>query len=381
MRFFGFLVCSIFLVSCGGGGGSSSPATGAATSVSSSSSSISSSSSTVSIASSSSLTSSSAQSSATNSASTFAKGADVSWITEMEAAGKKFYTSTGSESDILAVMKSVGMNAVRLRVWVNPADGKYNNATDVLAKAKRVQAAGMKLMIDFHYSDTWADPSKQTKPAAWANYDIEQLKVALADHTKNTLILLRDAGISPEWVQVGNETNDGMLWDLGRASISMKNYAALTSAGYDAVKSIFPSASVIVHVSNCHDNGLFRWIFDGLTSNGGKFDVIGASTYPTTNTGKTWQQTLTACDTNLKDMIARYKVPVMVTEVGAPWDYADAKTLLTTLLNNVKALPDGKGLGVFYWEPQSYGNWKGYSLGAFDATGKPMPSLNAFLEN
>jgi arabinogalactan endo-1,4-beta-galactosidase len=127
------------------------------------------------------------------------------------------------------------MNAIRLRVWVNPASN-YNSTTDVLAKAKRVKAAGMKLMVDFHYSDNWADPGKQIKPAAWASYNIDQLNNALRDHTRDSLILLRDAGITPDWVRVGNETNDGFLWNDGRASTNMKNYAGLAATGYDAVK-------------------------------------------------------------------------------------------------------------------------------------------------
>ena len=308
------------------------------------------------------------------------KGADVSWTSEIEANGYKYYNRSGVQKDIFAIMKEQGMTAARLRVWVNPADGWYNSYQDVVAKAKRAKAAGLDVLIDFHYSDTWADPGKQTKPAAWTSYNIDQLNTAVRDHTHDSLTLLRDADITPDWVQVGNETNDGFLWDDGRASANMKNYARLTTTGYEAVKDIFPNTLVVVHVSNCHDNGLFRWIFDGLRNNGGKFDVIGASTYPTTNTGKTWQQTLAACDTNLKEMICRYQVPVMIAEVGAPWDYADAKSLLSILIQNVKALPDNKGLGVFYWEPQAYGNWKGYSLGAFDNTGKPGLQMDAFLE-
>lgn len=357
----------ILLSACGGG--SASPGAPSAISTSSSSSS--------SLLSSSSLSTTSSASSVA--AANFAKGADISWLTEMEASGKKFYNASGAEQNLLQILKDKGMNAVRLRVWVNPAND-YNSITDVLAKAKRVKAAGMKLMIDFHYSDTWADPGKQTKPAAWAAYNVDELNTAVYRHTQESLLLLRDSDVEPDWVQIGNETNDGLLWDEGRASMNMKNYARFTATGYDAVKFVFPQALVVVHISNCHDNGLFRWIFDGLKNNGGKFDVIGASTYPTTNAGKTWQQTLSACDANLKDMISRYQVPVMIAEVGAPWDYADAKTLLSTLIQNVKALPDNKGLGVFYWEPQAYGNWKGYSLGAFDNTGKPGAQMDAFLE-
>lgn len=298
----------------------------------------------------------------------------------MEADGKNFYNKAGVQKDLLAVLKEQGMDSIRLRIWVNPADGIYHNMTDVLAKAKRVKAAGMKLMIDFHYSDYWADPGKQTKPIAWASYTVDQLITAVADHTRSSLIVLRDAGIAPEWVQVGNETSNGMLWDEGRASTNMKNYARFVASGYDAVKEIFPSALVIVHLDNCYDNNLYQWNIGGLKANGGKFDVIGASSYPTYRSGSTWQVTNTQCLANLNDMVDRYKVPVMIVEVGAPWDHADAKAIVADIIAKVRSIKNNQGVGVFYWEPEAHDNWKGYSLGAFDNSGKPASAMDAFLE-
>ena len=116
----------------------------------------------------------------------FAKGADVSWLTEMESKGVKFYDKAGNEKECMALMKELGVNAIRLRVWVNPEAG-WNGKADVLAKAKRAQALGLRLMIDFHYSDTWADPGHQDKPKAWEGYGLEQLKQAVADHTTDVL--------------------------------------------------------------------------------------------------------------------------------------------------------------------------------------------------
>ena len=320
-------------------------------------------------------------SSSTLSSINFAKGADVSWLTEMELNGKKFYNKAGEQKDLLDILKAQGMDSIRLRVWVNPADGKYHNMTDVLAKAKRVKAAGMRLMIDFHYSDTWADPSHQEKPAQWKSYSVDQLIAAVAEHTKNSLIILRDAGITPEWVQVGNETSNGFLWDEGKASLSMKNYAQLVRSGYDAVKDIFPSALVIVHLDNCFDNALYQWNIGGLKDNGAKFDVIAASAYPTYRAGNfSWQSTNAACLANLNDMAARYSVPVMIAEVGAPWDHPEAKAIVADVIAKVRAVNNQQGLGIFYWEPEAYANWKGYSLGAFDNSGKPAGAMDAFLE-
>jgi len=305
----------------------------------------------------------------------FAKGADVSWVTEMEAKNTTFFNAVGTPTECMTLLKSLGMNAIRLRVWVNPADG-WCNTQDMLAKAIRANNLGMRIMIDFHYSDSWADPSKQTKPAAWTNLSFTDLKTAVATHTTTVLNLLKTNNITPEWVQVGNETGNGMLWPDGMASTNMANYAALNNAGYDAVKSVFPNAKVIVHIQEGNNNSLFRWLFDELLANGGKWDVIGMSLYPTTTN---WNVMDDACLTNMTDMISRYGKEVMICEVGMSWDSpTSAFNFLTDIITKTKSIPNGKGLGVFYWEPESYNNWNGYSLGAFDDSGKPTAALNAF---
>ena len=305
----------------------------------------------------------------------FAKGADVSWLTQMEAAGRKFYNSAGTEQECMQILKNLGMNTIRLRVWVNPADG-WNNKADVVSKALRAKNLGLRIMIDFHYSDTWADPGQQTKPAAWTSQDFATLKISLANHTTDVLNELKNNGITPEWVQVGNETNDGMLWADGKASANMANFAQLVNAGYDAVKSVFPSAKVIVHLSNGYDNNLFRWLLDGLKSNGAKWDVIGMSLYPNSTN---WSTLNSQCLANMNDMVSRYNKEVMIVEVGMSWDQANScQSFLTDLITKTKLVNGNKGLGVLYWEPESYNNWQGYTLGAFDNSGKPTVALNAF---
>jgi arabinogalactan endo-1,4-beta-galactosidase len=242
----------------------------------------------------------------------------------------------------------------------------------------------MRLMIDFHYSDTWADPSNQIKPAAWKNLDFSNLKKAVTEHTTEVLTLLKTNNITPEWVQIGNETGNGMLWEEGKASVSMKNYAELNNAGYDGVKSVFPNAKVIVHLESGEDNAKFRWLFDGLKNNGGKWDVIGMSLYPIADwrqNNDTWQTINTKCLSNMNDMVSRYGSEVMVCEVGLPWNQAEtAYEALKDIIAKIKSVPQQKGLGLFYWEPQSYNNWNGYTLGAFDDSGKPTKALNAFIE-
>jgi arabinogalactan endo-1,4-beta-galactosidase len=293
----------------------------------------------------------------------------------MEAGGIKFYGSTGTEMECMALLKSLGMNTVRLRVWVNPS-AVWNNTADVVTKAIRAKNLGMRIMIDFHYSDSWADPGKQNKPVAWAAQDFATLKLSVNTHTKDVLNALKSNSVTPEWVAVGNETNNGMLWPDGKASVNMGNFAQLINVGYDATKEIFPSAKVIVHLSNGYDNSLFRWMFDGLKINGAKYDIIGLSLYPSVTN---WSTLTNQCLSNMNDMVSRYGKEVMVCEVGMSWDQPDAcKAFLTDIITKVKSVPDSKGLGVLYWEPQSYNNWQGYTLGAFDNSGKPTVALSAF---
>jgi len=305
----------------------------------------------------------------------FAKGADVSWLTELEKSGSKFYNALGREKECLHLLRDLGMNSIRLRVWVHPTGG-WCNKSDVLVKAWRAQKLGMRIMIDFHYSDSWADPSQQTKPEAWNGFNILELKNAIANYTKEVLNTLNSNGIAPEWVQVGNETGNGMLWDDGKASENMAQYTELSNAGYEAVKEVFPAAKVIIHLQEGNNNSLFRWLFDGLKRNGGKWDIIGMSLYPTV---MNWQSMTTDCIQNMNDMISRYSKEVMICETGMPYDDAQAaKDFLTDLITKAKGISNNQCLGVFYWEPESYNNWKGYSMGAFDNSGKPTIALDPF---
>ena len=318
----------------------------------------------------------------------FARGADVSWLTEMEDSGVKFYDADGRATECLTLLRSLGMNSVRLRVWVNPEEG-WCNKHDVVAKAYRAAQLGYRVMIDFHYSDTWADPGSQYKPAAWEGLSLDELKDAIATHTKDVLQALVDVGVTPEWVQVGNEVGPGMLWDTD-ASISgatyditangntyytnQENFAAFIQTGYDAVKAVCSDAKVIVHLHNGYDNDLYRWIFDILATYNTDYDVIGMSLYPTADT---WESLTTSCISNVEDMISRYGKEVIIAEVGFEYDDPDtAKSFLSSLITQAKAIDDC--LGVFYWEPECYDGWNSYTKGAFDDEGKPTAALDAF---
>lgn len=306
--------------------------------------------------------------------STFAKGADVSWVTQMESSGYKFYDKSGKQTDLFALLKSLGFNSIRLRAWVNPSDGWCNTA-DVVAKAVRAKNAGMKVMIDFHYSDSWADPGKQPVPAAWSSLSFNAMVSALHDYTVHVMDTLQTNGVTPTWVQVGNEVDNGMLWPDGEASLNMANFAALVQAGYQAVKSVSSTTQVIVHVSNGYDNAHFEWLFDGLKNNGAHWDIVGMSLYPSTTNYTTYD---TECLANMQDMVSRYGTPVMICEVGMQAsDPGDTRSFLSDIITKNNSLSNNNGLGVFYWEPEAY-NWQNYGLGAFDSTGKPTIALDAF---
>jgi arabinogalactan endo-1,4-beta-galactosidase len=314
-------------------------------------------------------------------AATFANGADVSWLPQMEANGYKFYDDNGVQKDCLQILKEHGINSIRMRVWVNPSNDPYSghcSKNEVVELAKRCQNMGFRIMIDFHYSDSWADPGKQYKPSAWVNHSTDQLMSDIYNHTYDVLSALKSNGVTPEWVQVGNETNNGMLWDNGKASTNMKSFAQMINSGYNAVKAVFPQAKVIVHLSNGHDNSLFRWMFDGLKNNGAKYDVIGMSLYPETSD---WWTVSNQCLSNMQDMVSRYGKEIMICEVGMPTVPASAaKDFITDMLKKVSSLSSGKGLGVFYWEPQCY-NWASYGKGAWDTNGRPTIAMDAFLSN
>lgn len=305
-----------------------------------------------------------------------ARGADIGWLSEMESSGRVLRDSKGIATNGLDILKEAGVNSIRLRVWVNPKGG-WCGKDDVVKMAKRARDKGFRIMIDFHYSDSWADPGQQNKPASWSGHTAAVLKTDVADHTKSVLQAIKDAGVTPEWVQIGNETNDGMLWEEGRASKNMAGYASFVQSGSVAAKSIFPDAKVVVHVSNCHDNALFRWNFDGLKNNSVSWDVIGMSLYPDT---LGWRATETQCLSNMRDMITRYGKKVMIAEVGLEWWATDSSyALLRKVSADMKSLGDN-GLGVFYWEPLSPSGWNGYQKGALDNSGKLTKALNAFRE-
>ena len=308
---------------------------------------------------------------------TFWLGADISGTTALEAHGGQLYNSRGEPRENTQLMKELGLNAVRLRAWVNPKDG-FCRPDDVLLMASRAKALGMEVMIDFHYSDWWADPGQQNIPAAWKELSYDEMRQALAEHTRSTLLLLKTNGINVRWVQVGNETTNGFLWPMGRAQENMAQYAGLTQAGYEAVKQVFPEAQVIIHLDQARDAKRYDFIFDGLKANGAKWDIIGMSVYPYWDQREKAEKndagTLKHALKNMKRLVKKFGTPVMVVETG--YEAArpeEGRRFMEKLISACQEM-DGRCLGVFYWAPELEHH---YPLGAFK-DGRPTAIMEAF---
>jgi arabinogalactan endo-1,4-beta-galactosidase len=312
----------------------------------------------------------------------FSKGADIGWLPQMEATGYKFHDSDGKEKDCIQLLKDRGMNSIRLRVWVNPNDDKASghcSKEETVAMALRAQKMGMRIMIDFHYSDSWADPAKQFKPKAWENHSFPELLNDVYNHTFDVINALKVAGVTPEWVQIGNEIPGGMLWPEGSTD-NWKQLGQLLNKGYDAVKAVNKKIKIIVHVDEGNNNPKFRTFFDNATEQKVRYDVIGLSYYPFW-IKKDYTETIADLQFNLNDMAKRYGKEVMVVEVGGEDDKIEnTKKLLEATIKAVRNVPKNKGIGVLYWEPQGARSWSHYALSAWLENGQPSPALDAFKE-
>ena len=290
-------------------------------------------------------------------------GADISWVPQQEADGRRFSVD-GAEQDILAILKEHGFNAIRLRLFVDPtAPGGYSakgygGLQSTLAMAARVKAAGLKFLLDFHYSDTWADPGHQTKPAAWRGLDFAHLTNAVYGYTRDTLATFAQRGLTPDIIQVGNEISAGLLWPDGKGN-HFDNLAALLRAGLRGVREAAPSAQVMLHLALGGQNEKSRWFLDNVLRRGVDFDLIGQSYYPR------WHGTLDDLKANLTDLATRYRQGLVVVEYSAP----DGPAINDIL----RSLPDDKGRGSFIWEPTHPGHGR-----LFDKNGAALPALQEY---
>ncbi len=312
----------------------------------------------------------------------FLKGMDLSTLKEVESLGGRFYDH-GAEMDIFDILKSYDVNAVRLRLWNDPytEDGEpYGAGTNdlpvTIELAKRALAKDMEILLDFHYSDFWADPGKQRVPKAWRGMNLEELEQAVFSYTKETLEAMREAGAFPTLVQVGNEVTNGLLWPYGRTP-DYESITRLINAGIRGVRTVDETIPVMIHLDNGGNNALYREWFDAFMKKGENFQIIGLSYYPF------WHGTLDDLSRNMNDLALRYGKKLMIAEVSMGYtmeDYAayeklapqerkgmatkpelaaaieypmtkeGQKAFLLDLFARLKNVPEGKAGGYFYWE-------------------------------
>lgn len=361
----------------------------------------------------------------------FIKGADISTLLEAEQHGAKFYNQNGQQQDAIAILKANGVNYVRLRLWVDPQDasgktygGGSNNLENTIALAKRVKAQGLKLLLDFHYSDFWTDPGKQFKPKAWEKMDYPQLKTAIHDYTRDTIARFKQEGVLPDMVQIGNEINGGMLWPEGKSwgqgGGEFDRLAGLLNAAIGGLKENLTGGEqvkIMLHLAEGTKNDTFRWWFDEIAKRDVPFDIIGLSMYTY------WNGPISALKANMDDISKRYNKDVIVVEAaygytldncdnaensfqakeekdgGYPGTVQGQYDYIHDLMQSVIDVPDHRGKGIFYWEPTwiavtgttwatkagmkyIHDEWKEGNArenqALFDCQGKVLPSITVF---
>jgi arabinogalactan endo-1,4-beta-galactosidase len=352
----------------------------------------------------------------------FYLGADISGLTQVEAGGG-IYMDGDKPGDPLAIFMKNGWTCFRLRIWVNPRGG-VNGLEYTTKLAERIKAAGATFMLDFHYSDWWADPQKQDKPAAWAKLDFDSLVKQTQDYTSNVIATLKAAGATPDFVQIGNEITGGLLWPDAQVQVPVSTVKVFdgdvqvikppepyddakqwdhlirvlmaASAGVRSATSPSDHVRIIVHIDCGGDWPVTKWYFDHLTANNVDFDIIGQSYYPD------YHGTMDNLRDNLRETINAYHKDVMVVETaydsrGRPRSARAAKNqvwtltpegqkqFLADLIRTVKDAPEGRGIGVNYWAPEgtystnSIAGRRGRGPGPrslFDKRGYPLPAMH-----
>ncbi len=325
----------------------------------------------------------------------FLTGGDIS-LYDLEMQHGQVYKQDGKPANLLTIFKKAGCNCMRVRIWVHPTDqGIFvNNLPYTIKLGREIKKAGLKLLLDLHYSDTWADGGHQPTPAAWQGLGIQQLKTKLYNYTRKVITAMRRGGAMPDIVQVGNEITGGMCWPVGKdfgPGNSFTNLGILLKAGIKGVKDgsgNLPSPFIMIHIDRGGSWQGTKWFFDNIIKQGVKFDIIGESYYPI------WQGSLADLRNTLNHAAETFHKPIMVVETG--YAYADdgrpavkginyPKTpagqaqFLSDVLKIVRDTPDGLGCGVIYWAPEWIpmkgvdGSW--YHMTLFDGKGNVLPGL------
>jgi arabinogalactan endo-1,4-beta-galactosidase len=312
-------------------------------------------------------------------------GADVSFLPQAETDGTVF-KDDGKPAEGLEILRRHGYGWVRLRIFNSP-DKLPNNLEYTIAEAKKAKALGFGFLLDFHYSDDWADPAHHITPVAWQKLKHKQLVDAVYAYTRDTITAFRDAGVLPDMVQVGNEETSGFLWPDGKLPDNWDNFTELLQAGIRGVKDGAGSGKkplIMLHIDQGGNSETTQWFFSHILAAHIDFDVIGQSYYPW------WQGSLDALKSNLDFMAKTWRKPIIVVEAAYSWrpdnytkkagPYPETpegqRQFLVELARTVAATPNGLGRGIFWWEPAVRGPL--VRRGLFDDDGNGLPALHVF---
>ena len=332
----------------------------------------------------------------------FIKGMDISFLPEMLESGAKFLDKEENERDVFELLKENGVNSIRLRIWNEPENvpesGGYCNLEQTISLAKQVKKYGMSFFLDFHYSDWWADPGKQEKPKAWLGLNFQELKEAVYNYTKEVLLCMKEEGVFPDMVQVGNEIRSGMLFPDGEVP-HFDRLVALVNAGIRAVRDVdnHNETKVVIHL----DQGgrffyLRDWFNAAISAGLDNFEIIGVSYYPF------WHGTFAEFKETLVKLVEHYNKPIIIAETAHPWRRAEdgfvgdqqekiigfpatpqaQQKVLDLVMNITASLKEEMGLGIYYWEPavipiKGVGGWSS-NMGIFNEAGIALPALESF---
>lgn len=311
----------------------------------------------------------------------FAFGVDCSSLYEVEKYGGRFYGEDGKEADLFKILKDGGANYARFRLWVDPYDadgnsygGGQNDISTDIYLAKRAQAAGLKILIDFHYSDSWVDPSKKWSPKAWMTIKDGKPKInnvtqykRVGDFTSHALNAFKNSGVTVNAVQIGNEVNNGMA---GSDNATSKYFANMIQAGVETSKDIFPNVKTIVHLANVNNpSGVYK-VYDNLKKRNVDYDVCGLSYYPFWHGSReNLQKVMNYCATEYGKEVMIVETSWGYTDNGAEYcnnqfssskhnaaggyltSYQAQATEISELVDCLSKVSDNKGMGIFYWEP------------------------------
>ena len=270
-------------------------------------------------------------------------GADISWVQQQEEQGRKF-SDDGVEKDVLKILVDNKFNWVRLRLFVDSKAEKgyskegYCDLEHTLVMAKRIKAAGLKLLLDFHYSDNWADPGKQSIPVSWEGLELAELEEKVYKYTNDIIKRFAAEGVKPDMVQTGNEIHHGFLWSQGKIGTDGDAFCGLLKRAVAGVRDADPGIKIMLHIAQGGQSKGSIAFFDMINQHGIKFDIIGQSYYPK------YHGTLKELEQNLSDLAKRYKKPIVVVE------YQHYRKEVNDI---VRKLPDELGLGTFIWEATS----------------------------